>query len=106
VRFDVYAEPFALGEAAAVPMESAVDVLLSVFGVIFAPDPVAAAAEMARVQAPTAPPCARSVAQSPVKARRSSASPSHNASVTRLGALFPDHCDAHGHRTPPVRQMR
>jgi SAM-dependent methyltransferase len=29
-----------------------VDVLLSVFGVIFAPDPVAAAAEMARVTAP------------------------------------------------------
>ena len=41
---------FALGEAAALPMESgAVDVLLSVFGVVFAPDPVAAAAEMARV---------------------------------------------------------
>jgi SAM-dependent methyltransferase len=44
---------FALGEAAAVPMERAsVDVLLSVFGVIFAPDPVAATAEMARVTAP------------------------------------------------------
>jgi SAM-dependent methyltransferase len=44
---------FALGEAAAVPMQSgSVDVLLSVFGVIFAPDPVAAAAEMARVTAP------------------------------------------------------
>jgi len=44
---------FALGEAAALPMESgSVDVLLSVFGVIFAPDPVAAAAEMARVTAP------------------------------------------------------
>ncbi len=44
---------FAVGEAAAVPVESAsVDVLLSVFGVIFAPDPVAAAAEMARVTAP------------------------------------------------------
>ena len=43
---------FALGEAAAVPMEDgSVDVLLSVFGVIFAPDPVAAAAEMARVTA-------------------------------------------------------
>ena len=43
---------FALGEAAAVPMESAsVDVILSVFGVVFAPDPVAAAAEMARVAA-------------------------------------------------------
>ena len=44
---------FALGEAAAVPMESgSVDVLLSVFGVIFAPNSVAAAAEMARVTAP------------------------------------------------------
>jgi SAM-dependent methyltransferase len=44
---------FALGEAAAIPMESgSVDVVLSVFGVIFAPDPVAAAAEMARVTAP------------------------------------------------------
>jgi SAM-dependent methyltransferase len=44
---------FALGEAAALPMGSgSVDVLLSVFGVIFAPDPVAAAAEMARVTAP------------------------------------------------------
>jgi SAM-dependent methyltransferase len=44
---------FALGEAEAIPMESgSVDVLVSVFGVIFAPDPVAAAAEMARVTAP------------------------------------------------------
>lgn len=44
---------FVLGEAAAIPVESAsVDVLLSVFGVIFAPDPVAAAAEMSRVTAP------------------------------------------------------
>ena len=44
---------FALGDAAAVPMESgSVDVVLSVFGVIFAPDPVAAAAEMARITAP------------------------------------------------------
>ena len=44
---------FALGEAAEIPLESgSVDVLLSVFGVIFAPDPVAAAAEMARVTAP------------------------------------------------------
>jgi ubiquinone/menaquinone biosynthesis C-methylase UbiE len=44
---------FALGEAGAIPVESgSVDVLLSVFGVIFAPDPVAAAAEMARVTAP------------------------------------------------------
>src|SRR6476619_423380 len=41
---------FALGEAAAIPVETgSVDVLLSVFGVIFAPDPVAAAAEIARV---------------------------------------------------------
>ena len=44
---------FALGEAGAIPVESgSVDVLVSVFGVIFAPDPVAAAAEMARVTAP------------------------------------------------------
>jgi SAM-dependent methyltransferase len=44
---------FALGEAASIPMEGgSVDVLVSVFGVIFAPDPVAAAAEMARVTAP------------------------------------------------------
>jgi ubiquinone/menaquinone biosynthesis C-methylase UbiE len=44
---------FALGEAAAIPMErGSVDVLLSVFGVIFAPDPLASAAEMARVTAP------------------------------------------------------
>jgi SAM-dependent methyltransferase len=44
---------FARGEAAALPMASgSVDVLLSVFGVIFAPDPVAAAAETARVTAP------------------------------------------------------
>ena len=44
---------FALGEAAALPIESgSVDVLLSVFGVVFAPDPVAAVAEMARVTAP------------------------------------------------------
>jgi SAM-dependent methyltransferase len=41
---------FALGEAAAVPMEAgSVDVVLSVFGVIFAPDALAAAGEMARV---------------------------------------------------------
>lgn len=46
---------FALGEAAGIPLESgSVDVLLSVFGVIFAPDPVAAAAELARVAAPRA----------------------------------------------------
>ncbi len=44
---------FARGEAAALPMESgSVDVLLSVFGVTFAADPGAAAAEMARVTAP------------------------------------------------------
>jgi ubiquinone/menaquinone biosynthesis C-methylase UbiE len=44
---------FLLGEAAAIPAESgSIDVLLSVFGVIFAPDPVAAAEEMARVTAP------------------------------------------------------
>jgi ubiquinone/menaquinone biosynthesis C-methylase UbiE len=43
---------FALGEAAAIPMRSgSVDVLVSVFGVIFAPDPVEAVAEMARVSA-------------------------------------------------------
>ena len=41
---------FALGEAAVLPMANgSVDVLLSVFGVVFAADPVAAAAEMARV---------------------------------------------------------
>lgn len=44
---------FALGEAAALPvMRGSADVLLSVFGVVFAPDPVAAAAEMARVTSP------------------------------------------------------
>ena len=44
---------FALGDAAAIPVEDgSVDVVVSVFGVIFAPDPVAAAAEMARVIAP------------------------------------------------------
>jgi SAM-dependent methyltransferase len=44
---------FAAGEAAAIPIEPAtIDVVLSVFGVIFAPDAVAAAAEMARVTAP------------------------------------------------------
>jgi SAM-dependent methyltransferase len=44
---------FALGEGAAIPVESAtVDVVVSVFGVIFAPDPVAAAAELARVSGP------------------------------------------------------
>jgi SAM-dependent methyltransferase len=45
---------FALGEAAALPLEDgAADVVLSVFGVIFASDPPAAAAEIARVTAPT-----------------------------------------------------
>jgi SAM-dependent methyltransferase len=44
---------FAAGEAAALPLEDgAADVVVSVFGVIFAPDPRAAAAEMARVTAP------------------------------------------------------
>src|SRR3954452_3668306 len=44
---------FALGDAAALPIEDGeADVVLSVFGVIFASDPLAAAAEMARVTAP------------------------------------------------------
>ena len=44
---------FAPGEAEALPMGSgSVDVVVSVFGVVFAPDAVAAAAEMARVSAP------------------------------------------------------
>ena len=44
---------FALGEAEAIPMEGgSVDIVVSVFGVIFAPDPAAAAAELARVTAP------------------------------------------------------
>jgi SAM-dependent methyltransferase len=44
---------FVLGEAAALPMEDgAADVVLSVFGVIFAPDAEAAASEIARVTAP------------------------------------------------------
>ena len=44
---------FAPGDAAALPVEDgSVDVVLSVFGVVFAADPVAAAAEMARVTAP------------------------------------------------------
>ncbi|MFN2462807.1 MAG: class I SAM-dependent methyltransferase [Candidatus Dormibacteria bacterium] len=44
---------FVQGEAAAIPMEDAsADVSLSVFGVIFAPDAVAAVAEMARVTTP------------------------------------------------------
>ena len=44
---------FVAGDAASIPLEEATaDVMLSVFGVIFAPDPVAAAAELARVTAP------------------------------------------------------
>jgi ubiquinone/menaquinone biosynthesis C-methylase UbiE len=44
---------FQLGEAARLPIDdSTVDAVVSVFGVIFAPDPAAAAAEMARVLAP------------------------------------------------------
>lgn len=44
---------FVLGDAAALPIEDAsVDLVLSVFGVIFAPNAPAAAAEMARVSAP------------------------------------------------------
>jgi SAM-dependent methyltransferase len=45
---------FVHGEAAALPVEDAsVDVILSVFAVIFAPDPAAAAVEMSRALAPT-----------------------------------------------------
>jgi SAM-dependent methyltransferase len=44
---------FVLGEAADIPLEDdGVDVVLSVFGVIFAPDPEAAAAEIDRITAP------------------------------------------------------
>src|SRR5690349_10371870 len=44
---------FAVGHAAALPLgDGEADVVLSVFGVIFAPDPPAAAAELARVTAP------------------------------------------------------
>jgi SAM-dependent methyltransferase len=44
---------FALGDAAALPLaDGEADAVLSAFGVIFAPDPGAAAAEMARVTAP------------------------------------------------------
>jgi SAM-dependent methyltransferase len=44
---------FVLGEAADMPLEEdSTDVVLSVFGVIFAPDPAAAAAEIDRVTAP------------------------------------------------------
>jgi SAM-dependent methyltransferase len=46
---------FLAGHAAAIPLADAtVDVVVSVFGVIFAPDAPAAAAEMARVSAPSA----------------------------------------------------
>jgi SAM-dependent methyltransferase len=44
---------FALGDAAALPLaDGEADAALSAFGVIFAPDPGAAAAELARVTAP------------------------------------------------------
>ena len=44
---------FAVGHAGALPLgDGEADVVLSVFGVIFAPDPTAAAAELARVTAP------------------------------------------------------
>jgi ubiquinone/menaquinone biosynthesis C-methylase UbiE len=44
---------FAVGEAAALPLgDGETDVALSIFGVIFAPDARAAAAEIARVTAP------------------------------------------------------
>ena len=46
---------FVLGEAADMPVDDGTaDVVLSVFGVIFAPDPAAAAAEIDRVAAPRA----------------------------------------------------
>ena len=46
---------FVLGEAASMPISGAeVDVVVSVFGVIFAEDPAAAAAEISRVTKPTA----------------------------------------------------
>jgi SAM-dependent methyltransferase len=45
---------FVLGEAASIPISNAeADVVVSVFGVIFAEDPVAAAAEIARVTKPS-----------------------------------------------------
>jgi SAM-dependent methyltransferase len=44
---------FVVGEAAAIPLpDTSMDIVLSVFGAVFAPDPSAAAAEMARVRAP------------------------------------------------------
>ena len=45
---------FLVGDAGSIPLQdSSVDVIVSVFAVIFAPDPSAAAAEMSRVLAPT-----------------------------------------------------
>jgi ubiquinone/menaquinone biosynthesis C-methylase UbiE len=44
---------FVVGEAASIPLpDASADIVLSVFGVNFAPDPRAAAAELARVRAP------------------------------------------------------
>jgi SAM-dependent methyltransferase len=44
---------FTVGEATSIPLpDASADVVLSVFGAIFAPDPKAAAAEIARVRAP------------------------------------------------------
>ncbi len=44
---------FVAGDAAAVPLpDASADVVVSVFGVIFAPDPAAAAAELVRLAAP------------------------------------------------------
>jgi SAM-dependent methyltransferase len=44
---------FVSGDAAAIPLaDGEADLVMSVFGVIFSPDPAAAAAEMARVTAP------------------------------------------------------
>ena len=46
---------YALGDAADLPLpDGQIDVAISAFGLIFAPDPHAAAAELARVSAPTA----------------------------------------------------
>jgi len=48
------AATFERGDTASLPVaDASVDVVLSVFGVVFAPDPAAAAAEIARVVAPT-----------------------------------------------------
>jgi SAM-dependent methyltransferase len=44
---------FLLGEAAGIPLgDSSIDIVISVFGAVFAPDPTAAAAEMTRVLDP------------------------------------------------------